>query len=184
MRTDKQAKILAAARDAFLRYGYKRVNMGDIAVAAGISRPALYLVFNSKEDVFRGVFDTWVDATLAQIEGELPSLRAPRAKLLLIFELWAVRPFEMVLQSAEAKELLECSFDFARESLETGYARLEAVLVPIIRPLLKRQSDKAGPTAEQAAHVLTGAVRGFKQVAASAAELRTLISDLLALWLD
>jgi AcrR family transcriptional regulator len=56
----KRDKILAAALDVFVRYGYKRVTMNDIAAAAGISRPALYLVFESKEDIFKGVYEHWV----------------------------------------------------------------------------------------------------------------------------
>lgn len=31
--------------------------MNDIAAAAGMSRPALYLVFSKKEDVFGGVLE-------------------------------------------------------------------------------------------------------------------------------
>jgi AcrR family transcriptional regulator len=45
MSDDKRTRILAAARSVFLRYGFKRVNMNDIADAAGVSRPALYLLF-------------------------------------------------------------------------------------------------------------------------------------------
>ena len=41
----KKSKILTAARSVFLRYGYRRVNMNDIAEAAGLSRPALYILF-------------------------------------------------------------------------------------------------------------------------------------------
>jgi AcrR family transcriptional regulator len=58
---------LVEARAVFLRYGYKRVTMSDIAEAAGMSRAALYVGFKSKEDVFVGVFDQWVDQTIAEI---------------------------------------------------------------------------------------------------------------------
>ena len=184
MPTDKQSKIILAARDVFLRYGYKRTSMGDIGVAAGVSRPALYLVFKNKEEIFRAVFDDWVAQTIDEIERELAMRVSAREKLALIFELWAVRPFEIVLQSTEARELLECGYDFARASLEAGYARLDAVIVPVIAPLLQSRSRKARLSAESAARVLTGAVRGFKQVAATSGELRELIADLLSLSLD
>ena len=55
MGTEKEQKVLNAAWSVFMKYGYKRVTMGDIAEAAGISRPALYLIYNKKEDVFRAV---------------------------------------------------------------------------------------------------------------------------------
>jgi len=56
----KRNKVLAAALDVFLRYGYKRVTMNDIAEAAGISRPALYLVFESKEEIYKSVYEHFV----------------------------------------------------------------------------------------------------------------------------
>ncbi len=40
------------ATDLFLRYGHARTTMGDVAGEAGISRPALYLVFPRNEDIF------------------------------------------------------------------------------------------------------------------------------------
>ena len=64
----KRDKVLTAARNTFLRYGFKRVTMNDIAEAAGISRPALYLVFDNKEEIFKGVYEHWVKETLAEIE--------------------------------------------------------------------------------------------------------------------
>ena len=56
MSESKKSKILTAARAVFLRYGYKRISMNDIAEAAGVSRPALYLLFKNKEEIFIGVF--------------------------------------------------------------------------------------------------------------------------------
>ena len=39
----KRARILDGAMKVFLAYGYSRVTMDDIARAAEVSRPALYL---------------------------------------------------------------------------------------------------------------------------------------------
>ena len=47
--------LLAAGFDAFARHGFKRATMADIAAAAGMSRPALYLRVKNKEDVLRAV---------------------------------------------------------------------------------------------------------------------------------
>jgi AcrR family transcriptional regulator len=52
MAHEKTEHVIAAARKVFLRYGYRRVTMGDLAEAAQMSRPALYLVFPSKEQIF------------------------------------------------------------------------------------------------------------------------------------
>ncbi len=48
----RRGEILTAAVEVFLRYGYRRTSMDDLARAANISRPGLYLYFASKEAVF------------------------------------------------------------------------------------------------------------------------------------
>lgn len=51
----RRERLLDAAQAVFARYGYKRASMGDVAAEAGVSRPALYLHFRSKEDVLRSL---------------------------------------------------------------------------------------------------------------------------------
>lgn len=51
--TARQAAILDAATTVFLRYGFKKTSMDDLARAVGISRQALYLHFQNKEALFR-----------------------------------------------------------------------------------------------------------------------------------
>ena len=63
----KEAKVIAAATQVFMRYGYRRATMGDIAEAAGISRPALYLVFSSKEEILTAVLARVFTAALEEI---------------------------------------------------------------------------------------------------------------------
>jgi len=49
----RQATIVEAATGIFLRYGFKKTSMDDIARAVGISRQALYLYFQTKESLFK-----------------------------------------------------------------------------------------------------------------------------------
>jgi AcrR family transcriptional regulator len=53
----RRSRILDGARAAFLRFGYERTSLADIAAGAGVSRTALYHYFPSKEVVFRAVVD-------------------------------------------------------------------------------------------------------------------------------
>jgi len=180
----KRDKILAAALDVFVRYGYKRVTMNDIAEAAGISRPALYLVFESKEDIFKGVYEHWVKGTLNEIEARIGQLKTPEEKLRAAFEVWTVLPFERMRTSSEVAELLECTFGFAQDSVDQGYRSFEKIIVPVLKSHSKFQSSKPKVSAEKTAHVLSGAVRGFKIIAKDISEIRSLIKDLLILLLD
>src|ERR1700730_16769258 len=45
--------ILVAATPIFLRYGFKKTSMDDVARAAGGSRQGLYLYFDTKDLLFR-----------------------------------------------------------------------------------------------------------------------------------
>jgi AcrR family transcriptional regulator len=53
LREQRAESILDASLAVFCRYGFRKSSMQDIAKECGISRAALYLHFNSKEDVFR-----------------------------------------------------------------------------------------------------------------------------------
>jgi AcrR family transcriptional regulator len=181
MNETKKSKILTAARSVFLRYGYKRVNMNDLAEAAGISRPALYILFKNKEEIFVGVFMQWVDEAIAEIQKETAKIATPEKKIERAFEIWAVRPFEMVTTSPEAKELMDCTFTFAQAALSEGYKKFEATIAPILYASAKGRLTKVRMAPEKIAHLLVSAVRGFKQTATTSAELRQLIKELLVL---
>ncbi|QIQ02844.1 TetR/AcrR family transcriptional regulator [Streptomyces liangshanensis] len=49
----KRAAVLAAALGVFGRYGFQKTSMAEVAQAAGISRPGLYLLFPNKEELYR-----------------------------------------------------------------------------------------------------------------------------------
>ena len=85
------------------------------------------------------------------------------------------------MKSAEARELVECGFDFAQASLRDGYEKFEATIVPVLAQLAERRPARAHMEPERIAHILGSAVRGFKQTATTPDELRLLIADLLTL---
>ena len=55
---ERRARIVEGAMAAFIRFGYRRAAMADIAAAAGLSRPLLYTVFPNKAAVFRALAET------------------------------------------------------------------------------------------------------------------------------
>ena len=56
--------MLAAALGTFVRYGYRKTSMDEIAQAAAISRPGLYLMFGSKQDLFSAAVTHALDRSL------------------------------------------------------------------------------------------------------------------------
>lgn len=135
MGDDKKSTILAAARSVFLSYGYKRVNMNDIAEAAGVSRPALYVLFKNKEEIFIAAYLRWVDEKIAQVEAAMAQTGLPKDKLARAFEIWAVGPFELTMASPAAQELLDTNFAFAQTARKQGDATFEATIAPAVAKL-------------------------------------------------
>jgi TetR/AcrR family transcriptional regulator of autoinduction and epiphytic fitness len=171
---EKKSKILSAGKGLFLRYGYKRVSMNDIAKAAGISRPALYLVFKNKEEIFKGAYEHWVDEKIFEIEEKAATVRTPKEKLRLAFEIGVVLPTEAMRTSPELNELVERNFGY-------GSRKLEDLVKRILIPIAPRKRKKSSWTAERAAHLLVSAVPGFKQTAETSEDLRLLINDCVSL---
>jgi AcrR family transcriptional regulator len=55
----RRVQIIEAATTAFAKTGYSKTRMDDIAKESGLSKGALYLYFQSKDDIFRGILDTF-----------------------------------------------------------------------------------------------------------------------------
>jgi AcrR family transcriptional regulator len=52
---DRRARVLDAAEDLFVRWGFGKTSVDDIARESGISKGAVYLEFPGKEEVLRAV---------------------------------------------------------------------------------------------------------------------------------
>lgn len=78
---DRRTLVLESAMELFLRYGYARVSMDDIAKAAGMSRPALYQFFRNKSDIYQGLAMGWVETVIADMEKRLSGDAPARGRL-------------------------------------------------------------------------------------------------------
>jgi AcrR family transcriptional regulator len=84
---ERRATLLDAAVRVFARYGFKKTSMDEIARAAGLSRQALYLHFDSKEELFRAGLSRVIERMRAAARAALSDeTRSPGARLLAAFE--------------------------------------------------------------------------------------------------
>jgi len=58
----RQAHVLETAMTVFLRHGFRKTSMEDIAQAAGISRQGIYLHFKDKDAIFSASIQKSLDA--------------------------------------------------------------------------------------------------------------------------
>lgn len=77
-----QLALLEAARALFVSKGYGDTSTPEIALAAGITRGALYHHFADKRDLFRQVLAREAMAVAADIEAATPERLGPREALL------------------------------------------------------------------------------------------------------
>lgn len=164
--------------EVFLRYGYRRATMDDIAREVGVSRPALYLVFSSKEAVFRDVVEAGLDEILRDIEAGLRAQSSLAARLRHVFEVSSVRSFEIVSRSPAASELMESSFDFASDVFERYSRRRVDIVTNVIRAAVA-EPNALQPSAEVRARIMIAAAHGFKSEARDTQDMRALVHDLV-----
>jgi AcrR family transcriptional regulator len=102
---DKSKRVIIAAAEVFLRYGYARTTMGDIAKATGISRPALYILFPGKEQIFEAATMFLARQRLEEIRSAVSSCQGLEAKLIMAFEMLLVTEYVPRWSDDDARRL-------------------------------------------------------------------------------
>lgn len=159
--------ILDAALPVFVRYGFRKTTMADIARAAGISRASLYLSFSSKEDVFRAGSARAHRQTMTEVE---VALKAQGSVLDRIEA--AVTTFQRGLivplgASADARELFEINMALAADiTLETRQRFLDLISLALREAADKGEINLDAVDAEPAslAGIILAAMSGIKEM--------------------
>jgi len=75
----RPAEILAAALEVFAEKGFAAARLDEIARRAGVSKAALYLYYETKEDLFRAAARSLAAPALAAVAEAVEALEAPFA---------------------------------------------------------------------------------------------------------
>jgi len=169
-----------AAFQLFLRHGYRKVSIGDIAAAAQMSRPSLYASFPNKEAIFAAMVLRQRDQCLAESGVRLRQGQDLATRLRHLFDIWVLEPVAAVIDSENATELLAKCGDYAPEALAALYAELEAQLVATLQPEVHAP---AAMSAADIAYILRLATTSLKASADNEGDLRRLIGGLIAMTL-
>ncbi len=161
--------MLDAAVAAFARHGYQAASMDEIAEAAGVSKPLVYLYLKSKEELFMACVRREIGALVAAVregtrERGLPADQQLWHGLRAFFAHTAARPAGVrVLYRARTQ-----GEPFAGE-----VARMRAELLTLVTGLLGQAARDAGCGSEPAerevsglAHALVGAAESLAEWAA------------------
>lgn len=86
--TDRRAEILAAAEEVFNETGYAETTVDAVAERAGISKGSIYNYFESKEALFKQVFDHVVAGEWADVDEMLREPATACRRMEQIIEYW------------------------------------------------------------------------------------------------
>ena len=164
-RDAKTDHILDAALPVFVRHGFRKASMADIARAAGISRASLYLSFNSKEDLFRAGSTRAHARTMRDVEAALSGAGDVFDRMktaMAVFQRELIAPFA---GSADAIELFDVNMALAKDITLAARARLVALLAQALSDaetagMINLGSLQARPA--DVAGVIVAAIDGIK----------------------
>jgi len=165
----RRSHVVAAAAQVFRRYGFARTTMGDIALAAGLSRPTLYATFPDKPAIFEAVIADLVDELLTRIRSGNRRRAGLPAQLRYACDQWMTTGYAIISANPDASDL----FDDRFPAVQAGNAAFEDLLVELLEPALR--SSDLGLSAHDLARMITSAMQGFKRRAATKAELDHLL---------
>ncbi len=169
-RTARRGRIVEAATLVFLRYGFARTTMGDLADATNISRPALYILFPSKDALFTEVIRRLSDEKLAELRAALPGFHTLGERLAYCCENWGTHGFDLIQLHPDAKDLFDLSFPAVQEM----YAAFEVFLAELMSERTPIRKLKVSPA--KLARNLVFAMRGFREAAHDGIEMRKMIA--------
>ena len=169
----RRAGIIKSTSGEFLRYGFKKTSMDDLARAAGLSRQGLYLHFPNKEALFKQTVLQMVEQTRAAGQAALDSEELNvEERLLGAFEALhgdAIgRP-----ESDHMSELMASAAELVGPVLKDLETRLLGDVARVLRTagVAARWKD-AGISAKELADQLGATSLGLKHRVATRAEYR------------
>lgn len=154
---DKKLAILNSAGPVFMKYGYNRTTMGLIAEAAGMSRPALYLIYPGKEEVFSAAVLWMTENLLREISQKTNKTSGLEKKLLVACEAWSLSIYEVHAASLPAKDMDDLEFPAVRSL----YARFEEFITDLMIEGESRRTFSESKC-RHCAHMLVYALRGCR----------------------
>lgn len=180
----KRQRILERAAKVFLAYGIQRTTMDDIAKAAEMSRPALYLLFRNKIDIYQAIAHSYFDASVAGARQVLAGDGPIDERLNLLLETSIFAMMEEFMRSPHGPEILDMKNQLAAEVL-AGWKRTMASLVAEALDRAARDSgvDLAarGYSAETLASLFWDAIEGMKARLQNLDELRVAARSLVSM---
>ncbi len=177
----KRKAIQTAAWDIFATYGFRKTSMDDIARRAGMSRPAIYLHYRNKEDIFRSLVQYYYDTACEDVQAALATKGSPTEILNRAFTAQMGQGLEALFGSPHGHELLDAGAQIAMDVKEAGEARLAALYANWLQREAAAGRITCHDAADKTAETISVSLRGIKMSAGDFETLKTNMSVLAGL---
>ena len=162
-----RTRLLDAALTVFLRYGFRKTSMDEVARAAHVSRQGLYLHVRTKEELFRATVQHLLSSALEAAGHSLMDEARPLPERLVgAFDAVVGRFVGMF--GGEAGDLAEASSTLVGELIREHESEVTEQVAKLLRNAGVAAAYKAvGLNARQLADTLYATARGLKHSCAS-----------------
>ncbi|PHR94047.1 MAG: hypothetical protein COA69_00170 [Robiginitomaculum sp.] len=182
--TLKSDRVLKAALHCFKQYGFKRTSMDDIAKSAEMSRPALYLLFKNKTDIFRSIAARFHEITLTNAQTALDSDVDIQTKLLQAITIRKLPLYALAHDSVHGPELFDVTMSTAADINTQANTRFFASLEQAIQSAM--DSGDIAPdtitgtiTATELSQILCAGAYGLKDMATNSDQYEALLTKMV-----
>lgn len=182
----RRRRILEGATRTFLNYGFQRTTMDDIARAAEMSRPALYLVFRNKTEIYRALAAGYLEGSLASARQALEGEGKLAERLEAAVAQSVIAMAEEFANAPHGAEILDMKNSLAGDIIATWFSAMRAAVAEAIERELRLSGvDLAarGHSPEGLAALFWHAVDGIKANLSDTDEKRAAVralADLVA----
>ena len=163
----RKTAAVKAATVVFLRYGYARTTMAELAAAAELSRPTLYELFPGKDDLFAAVIAQLSQQTIRQYRDVLPTLKTLRTKLHHFCGSWATHGLKLIERHPDAKDLFDLRFPAVRQMYED--------FIRFLVEVVTNEDHSAKIPVEKVVRNLVFSLRGLKDAATNVKQMEALV---------
>lgn len=160
---ERRTRLLDAAATLFLRFGFKKTSMEDVARAAGFSRQGLYFHFATKEDLLRAAVERLLTEAIATADARLADDDfVLEARLVGACDAW-LGPFVGII-GEDGSDLATVAKDLVGPQLSACSHQFVDVVAKALRTSgLVAAYKPAGLSARQLSETLYATGRGLKQ---------------------
>jgi AcrR family transcriptional regulator len=136
-----RTRILESAHRVFSEKGYREATMDEIAEGVGLSKPALYRYYPSKEELFREIFKLFNQATSKALRESFKGGRLDGETFFALIDKWGWTPNLFLSAASEAPRNPKLKKILA-EGYKTGVDLVGAFIKELkSRGILKKETN-------------------------------------------